>query len=274
MKRGRRRGKQGKTLKCTYLDDYEFEDFESEGYWIEDLLLLPRDKEILEEGGWLNASLINAGQHLLSQQFPKLSGLQDVSCGLTMSFQVEDGIFVQILHDPSGHWLTVSTIKAEPSTSFVYDSLYARPSAAIQQQVACLLKSQSNIELKLVDVHLQSGASDCGLFALAFATALAYGHCPGSFVFDQRQMRQHFAMCREARNMTMFPILRDRRSESRVKYVCMTNVHCICRMPRMGDEPMIQCTACGEWYHGTICIEVPSSAWNPNTPWVCPPCSN
>jgi len=34
-------------------------------------------------------------------------------------------------------------------------------------------------------------AADCGLFAIAFATALAYGEQPRHCLFDQNEVRQH-----------------------------------------------------------------------------------
>ena len=41
------------------------------------------------------------------------------------------------------------------------------------------------------NVQWQSGSSDCGLFAVAFATAICAGCDPASSVFDQTSMRQH-----------------------------------------------------------------------------------
>ena len=43
---------------------------------------------------------------LLKQQFPRLSGLQDVSLGLTLAFEIEASEFVQVLRTGSSHyWL-------------------------------------------------------------------------------------------------------------------------------------------------------------------------
>jgi len=39
---------------------------------------------------------------------------------------------------------------------------------------------------------MQEGYSDCGLFAIAFATALANGKQPGRCFFDQGIMRGHW----------------------------------------------------------------------------------
>ena len=53
---------------------------------------------------------------------------------------------------------------------------------------------------------MQNGSSDCGLFALATATALANGEEPGSCIFDQKQMRPHLIKCLEAGKAEGFPV--------------------------------------------------------------------
>ena len=45
-----------------------------------------------------------------------------------------------------------------------------------------------------MDVQMQSGTYDCGLFAVAFATALAFGYNPGQYFFDQPSMRSIFGI--------------------------------------------------------------------------------
>ena len=87
---------------------------------------------------------------------------------------------------------TISNVGAKNSEIFVYDSWYSSCSSNVQQQIACLLKAESpDIELHFVDVHMQSGGSDCGVFAIAYATALCLGKLPGKFVFDRTVMRPH-----------------------------------------------------------------------------------
>ena len=62
--------------------------------------------------GWLNDRLINAGQILLQQKFPKINGFQNVVLGKTLSFLKHNRPFVQILNVDDSHWriLTVSSI--------------------------------------------------------------------------------------------------------------------------------------------------------------------
>lgn len=59
---------------------------------------------------------------------------------------------------------------------------------------------------------MQSGSSDCGLFVIAFATALIYECQPGLFLFDQDKMRQHLISCFENGQITPFPMKTIRRT--------------------------------------------------------------
>ena len=137
---------------------------------------------------WLNSDIINAAQTILSEQFG-LPGLQNSELGSVFAFSIEANEFVQILHG-AGHWLTISTIGTKHPNVFVYDSLYSSPPAVVKQQIAALLATpKSEIQLQYVDVQMQSGANDCGLFAIAFATALCLGELPGKYIFEQRAMR-------------------------------------------------------------------------------------
>ena len=66
----------------------------------------------------------------------------------------------------------------------VYDSMYASVSTTIKAQVAALLHSTfPSIQLNFMSVQMQSGGTDCGVFAVASATSLALGKPPRSIPF-------------------------------------------------------------------------------------------
>ena len=46
---------------------------------------------------------------------------------------------------------------------------------------------------------------DCGLFAVANATALCIGDDPTSLVYNQDEMRDHLLSCLETETMAVFP---------------------------------------------------------------------
>ena len=64
--------------------------------------------------------------------------------------------------------------------------MYPSVGTYTKKQVASIVCTKKKaIKLKIVDVQMQAGGCDCGLFAVAFATALANGIPPGKFTFDQ-----------------------------------------------------------------------------------------
>ncbi len=66
-------------------------------YWISELHLTAHDKKVLlDPHGWLTDNVINAAQELIKRVCPAVPGLQDVTRGAILSYEVENGEFVQI----------------------------------------------------------------------------------------------------------------------------------------------------------------------------------
>ena len=95
---------------------------------------------------------------------------------------------------------------------------------------------------------VQAGTYDCGLFAVAFATALALGRRLEEYQFNQQEMRKHLHRCFEKQKMKMFPFARERSKKSMVKSPQKVPVLGNCRIPEIG-ECMIECTTCKQWFH-------------------------
>ena len=69
--------------------------------------------------------------------------------------------------------------------------MYSSCSYHSKTQIASILATKEPvIKLKYIDVQMQSGQSDCGIFEIAFATALAHGLQPGNYIFQQNTMRK------------------------------------------------------------------------------------
>ena len=132
---------------------------------------------------------------------------------------------MQILHNGHNHWLTISTVGAtSPTEVFVYDSLYPTSSPHVKLQIASLMfSSAKEIRVSFKDVQMQGGGSDCGVFAVAFATAIVLGNDPSCLMFDQPQLRHHLICFFEKQKMTMLPVKHERRVGGRVKG---TREHC------------------------------------------------
>ena len=139
---------------------------------------------------WLTDKHMNACSVLLKQANPSQSGLHHT---LTLAKKPhlcaspED--FVQLAHIEQSHWVCFSSINCPPGVVDVYDSAPYSSSTCnvLLKQVAAVAKCQdTNLEVRFVDVQVQEGTNDCGLFAIAFATALCNGVDPYSLSLDQK----------------------------------------------------------------------------------------
>ena len=90
----------------------------------------------------------------------------------------------------------------------------------LKEQVASIVSTdKKEITLNFIDVQVQRGTCDCGLFALAFATCLAYGCLSEKHCFDQGRMRNHLHDCLKNGELTMFPVVKERTSKKRIKNI-------------------------------------------------------
>ena len=54
-------------------------------------------------------------------------------------------------------------------------------------------------------VQYQIGASDCGAFAIAFATLICFSEDPHLVIYEQCTLRSHLRNCLEKGKMEKFP---------------------------------------------------------------------
>ena len=161
--------------------------------WIETYLYtLSNDYEVilLSTSGWLNDNLLNAAQALLKHQAQLFVSLQDVLLGRTLAFDIQRSEFIQMLHNGTCHLLLVTTIGVKKDCIFVYDSLYPTVNSKTKHQITAIFGTPApHISLQFVDCQVQKGTNNCGLFSIAFATALANELHPESLSFKQNEMR-------------------------------------------------------------------------------------
>lgn len=133
----------------------------------------------------------------------------------------------------------------------------------------------NNIKLFWESFQRQQGATDCGLFAIAAATALCCGLDPSTCQWDQEQMRNHLEICFLRGSMLPFPAQQRRRKGLKT----MTNrvhkyaIYCHCRMPYWpGDCNMAMCSMCLKWFHAE-CENIASEVFvDKSTIYVCAQC--
>ncbi len=72
-------------------------------------------------------------------------------------------------------WMTISSVGCDPATVNVYDSMNLQLTDELKRIIQTSSKS---ITINYVKMQYQSGSSDCGLFAIAYACAIRHGLDP------------------------------------------------------------------------------------------------
>jgi hypothetical protein len=231
-------------------------------------------RAILEnEDSWLNDRIINAAQNLLRIRY-NTPGLQNTLLPSIQQNEVVGGEeFVQVLHSGGNHWITISTIGCSDSTVSIYDSIYCTiPECTKKQICALLMSSEAYINLLFVNVDKQANQSDCGLYALAFCTALCAGNDPQNLTFSAGDaMREHLKQCISRQKIEPFPctVMARRR---RVRKMERIEIICLCRSIKFGK--VVQCEVCKELFHQECLTVQPIVLDNPRTQWICNLCQN
>ena len=228
------------------------------------------DKEVVGSGEWLSDKHIHAAQQLLKQQNPCVGGLQDPMLQNTHTFEVQEGEFVQILNLGRSHWITVSTIGCRPGQVKVYDSLHMNLTSSVKKTLAELLQAKSKkITIEYMDTQIQKGSCDCGLFAIATATALCHAQNPVHFEYTQGSMRNHLLRSFEVQALHPFPGKMIKKCKESLRRDNI-QVYCKCRLPEDGRQ-MIECTGCKLWFH-VDCVRCHKKALQKGVPWYCETC--
>lgn len=88
----------------------------------------------------------------------------------------------------------------------VYDSLFTYCDQETERVIANLFQCDSSeIRITVSRCQKQKGTVDCGLFAIANATAIAFGKNPSKLRFKQEALRSHLVNCYNKNLMLLFP---------------------------------------------------------------------
>ena len=157
--------------------------------------------------GWLDCAIIHEAQILLANINKNISGFQRPTLGPVGQFDIVTSDFVQVLHVNNNHWVCVSSINCAPGYVNLMDSL---SNPVLSQEIVDLVKNLLGPSYKGINhlpVQQQLNMSDCGVFAIAFATCLVYGLNPSQVRFNIPMMRPHLFNCFKARAMWLFPTI-------------------------------------------------------------------
>ena len=169
------------------------------------------EQTIIKDGRYLNDNHINLFLELLSsittyRHVHTLSFL-----GMNRSRHVfvdKKDRHIQILNitQPYKHWiLTYYNL----NSIHIYDSLNQKDTLYEELKVALALMHpyclQENMRIYLNKVTHQLNGVDCGVFAIAFATSIAFGYEPSTIDYDHANMRNHLYNMFVRRNISHFP---------------------------------------------------------------------
>ena len=143
-----------------------------------------------------------AHQFCLRCQFPNLNGLR-LTLLQDQPHSQPTVNALQVLHIRKSHWIVVFT-KHKGKLVYVYDSAYS----SVDQATAKTIQTNfhcSMLSIRLVKSQKQVSAEDCGLFAIAFATSLAFGEDPSTREYCQANMHQRLLQCFVNKHLELFP---------------------------------------------------------------------
>ena len=169
----------------------------------------------------------------------------------------------------------------------IYDSLRnAQPSNQLLNNISRLLGCKSSFSYVIKKPTRQNAADNsCGVYALAFATALCFGEEVETLNFaNQISLRQHlkktllanpYRTKEEPPIIEPFPLDGKRAAHNRDVPVTV-DVCGICGevMDHQSSNQMIACDNCEIWYHRK-CDNVPEELFDKKNPkWSCSNCKN
>ena len=162
---------------------------------------------ILTKDYWLDCDIIQNAHVCLQKVNPLIEGFQRPTLGPVRNFNIASSEFVQILHTGNAHWVCVSSVGCLPGSVNLYDSMFHDViELEVEEQVQDLL-AESFIGINTVPVQQQLNGSDCGVFAIAFATCIVYGIKPEDVTFDIPKMRPHLVECLRSNLIVPFPVI-------------------------------------------------------------------
>ena len=110
--------------------------------------------------------------------------------------------------------------------------LYMPLDKIIAQVLQPILETHE-ISVNLMSMCKQVGSTDCGLYAIATATAIAFGIDPTTIIFSQDEMRSHLGLCLERSRLEPFPVRKKRRVGSCVSKIIVIYICPVCTKQTM-----------------------------------------
>ena len=162
------------------------------------------DKTVIQNGQRLNDRHINFAQVMLRRQFPHLEGLKLTLLQEKSQKKIQNELQI-IFCSSRKHWIVASTIACSKNEVKVYDSVFNTTDAETRKIICNVFNLARKPKFTYEKFQKQIGPSDCRLFTIAAATALALGLNPVQVQFQQAAMRNHLLNCFEKGYLEAFP---------------------------------------------------------------------
>ena len=169
------------------------------------------DIENIIMGAELSDLHINLAQRVLKKQFSHINGLESTLLQGKRNTLTEDMVKnkLQIIHClERHHWIIASTVKNPSGEVTVMDSIFRSIDEETKLTISNLFRptgSSNELKIKLIKTQRQKGNKDCGLFAVAMATAITFGKNPSKVTFCQESLRAHLVTCLNKQEFSLFP---------------------------------------------------------------------
>lgn len=193
---------------------------------------------------------------LKNNQFPYLDGLIDPVFLSTHNISSPPTQEEVQFHNIPGHWLMLCSLGGSVT---VYSSLNTTITSHMRKQLAHVYRPLATGPENLIQAVTISrcqkrvGSHDCGLFAIANATALANGVDPATLKFQQAKMRKNLQLWLENQKLTMFPHTEsDPTSHTKRTRKDTVSLHCLCHRYHPGSKTF-KCSSCNNIFR-LMCI--------------------
>ena len=166
---------------------------------------------------WLDDLIITAVQYMLKQQHPSIDDFQPPALSQNLSTITPQEQFVQIINVNKNHWIALSTVGCQKACIKIFDCNGGKelPKSTLKLISALLQAQENQFSVEVVDVQMQEGSHDCGLFAVVYITSICNGQDPA--VYKQNAMRKHILNSIEDRVMTAFPSSASRHPKASIR---------------------------------------------------------
>ena len=234
---------------------------------------------------WLTDLNINGAMGLLRQQFPDIGALISCQWGAILQFDRADSQkWIQIINIHNNHWVMAAQgFGINPNNVLLYDSLdTTEPHPHVVYCIAQLCKTPiGKLTISLMPCQVQKDGFNCGVYSIAFSTALAFNLNPSEMRLDTARMRDHLRECLLLKKMEPFPVLKSTISckNWRPKKIVSFDLFCKCQMPWYDPDCVVKrykllvvCKTCKLSFHDG-CEKIPKKALkSTKVDWICSTC--